>query len=189
MIIGLDYDETIVEHVVPFYRIINEMLGLNLGHDVEYFYPNYPKEAKELADKLWKYDWYMNGCIRPKAGFPEMLGTLKDSGHEIHIITSRHIHLQVPTLRTAEEFFRDRYDTFCFSANRDKVRIMEELGVEVWVDDNADVCIEANICGIQAVIVDKPYNRKAPVDIPRIWSAMDFYFAIKDAENAKKEQG
>jgi len=188
MDIGFDYDDTLVEHAVPFYEIVGELLGRKLVIGKQWLYPHFKKDERELTDQLWRFNWYMNGCTRPKVYTKETLAYLKSEGHKVHIITARHHSLKEQTKEAIDRFFPGIVSSVSFIDGPEKVAHLKQMNIRIWVDDNPHTCADAYVSGIRTIVIDKPYNRNLTPSIERVYIPSELHIRLMETIHAEKRE-
>lgn len=94
-------------------------------------------------------------AVRPQAGCQELLSQLFEMGFTIHLITAREpCYEKITSQWLAEHEFK--YSALWFE--EDKGKLCRRLGIEVFVDDYWDNCVDISDQGVRALLVSAPHN-------------------------------
>ena len=121
---------------------------------------------------------------------PEYIKKLREIGIEIYIISGRDNGEYTEPYKLTTEWlnkYHIEYDkiilTNAYNAS-DKAKICLENDISIMIDDSTSVCKDVTNCGITALLMDNPYNRKTN-DFIRVYNWKEIYLYIL---NYKKEK-
>lgn len=108
---------------------------------------------------------------RPYPGAIDGLRQLADAGHSIHIVTHRPAS-QVRTTCEWLERWEVPFDTLTFAEDKTIAK------VDVFLEDNVENYEALRDAGVQAFLMDRPWNRDADADHHRVVGWADFLSAV-----------
>jgi uncharacterized HAD superfamily protein len=172
MVIGLDFDDVLLDFHKAFYDYHNPLYGTNLCREQMTTYHiedilGIPRsELEERIVNFYHSDHHDNAD--PVPGAYEAVRKLCTNNHCV-IITSRPDHIKERTLSWLERHFGGLFKHVYFTnqfVGRDGVKKTKseactELGVEVFVDDNHAYAVDVANGGKKALLFDAPWNRLA----------------------------
>lgn len=178
MKLGVDIDGTIKQTQHAAVEVFNRVLGRNVRvEDVKEFYLDkaYGLTGREGA-RLWRkleHEIYQLGKPFPHAA--EILRQLVKEGHEVVFITARpgmqHITEVTQQWLTEHGFPYDGHNLFMGAQDKGKVAKREK--VELFFEDAPAHLDRLVAMGIPTIIMDAPYNRDYPKDLPRMRDWME----------------
>ncbi len=171
MRIGVDIDEILtplLESFLPFY---NERHGTDYRLEDIWTYHLEEVMERPLPEMVEDVrDFYESGLLVALQPFPdaqEAIKALKDAGHELVIITSRHSGAIEKTKPWLDKHFPGMFSTIHFSKHvgwsgeeKTKGTLCKELKVNVLIDDDARYSKDCEECNITLVLLDKPWNQR-----------------------------
>lgn len=113
----------------------------------------------------------------------KVLKKLKEEGNEIYFITARltninNCNTEEITKNTLKES-NIEYDKLIINAS-DKLKVCEDEGIELFVEDSYDTCKELAENGIKSILMTTKMNQKIEAgNIPRVHNWDEVYEQIK----------
>lgn len=177
--IGLDVDGIVADFFNPYVDFHNERYGTSFSVQDLYSHDLHTVFGLSfdafLADVRTFFDTSSFRDIQPYAASLSLVPRLART-YTLRAVTARHVQTASDTAAFLQRYFNgcfhdihhlhDSYDTKAIDS-RNKGSLCKQLGIHLLVDDSA-----ANICsalkhGIQAVLVERPWNiREAiPADV------------------------
>jgi len=166
--IGVDIDEVVVEFFRKYLELFNKKFNHNLKfEDITSFHiwdvVNIPKEASlELIREFYdSEDFYTLPLVD---GAKDALGELSQK-YKIYFITSRPEQVREKTFNFLKKHLEKLIFSLHFSGgvwgeHKSKGEICEELGIDVFIEDNFDYALDCAKRGIKTFLMDKPWNQK-----------------------------
>lgn len=179
MRLGFDIDDTLIQLRQHAFKLYNEQLGVTLGQEVfdaiervEIHEPFGLSDAEGAA--MWtrmNEQVYFTNCPQYDDA-KELLWQLQQQGHEIFYITARPMN---SCLRTKQWMLDHGFPVeanhfYCGMADDEKLTIIEELNLDVYVDDKPKILHSLASLHTKAVLRDQPYNRQEPFERITHWS-------------------
>ncbi|MGE7941887.1 5' nucleotidase, NT5C type [Lysinibacillus xylanilyticus] len=178
---GFDIDDTLIDLRAHAFSLYNKKLGKNVA--LEAFQALQRVEIHEpfgLTDTegaaMWNRsleDIYFTDCPSFE-GALETLQALAQQGHEIYYITSRpkqHCEQTREWMR-AQGFPVSEGHFFCGMQDTEKVAIIKELALDVYVDDKPAVLETLQDVKTKVILKNQSYNKH--VELPRLNHWHDF---------------
>lgn len=179
---GFDIDDTLINLREYAFHLYNKKLNQNVSMDVFRelkmleIHEAFGLE-KEAGGEMWKSlaeDIYFNECPAFE-GALELLHELKDEGHEIYYITSRHgKHCE----RTRDWMLNQGFPVaeghfFCGMKDEEKINIIHSLQLDYYFDDKPAVLETLIDTETKVFIIDQSYNQHVK-KFPRLkkWSEL-----------------
>lgn len=140
----------------------------------------YTKNIEKFAEKF-----------KPINNSTYYINKLKEDGHEIYIITGRdNGEYSNPHQMTVEwlEKYNIIYDKLILTNaynSKEKADICMENGISIMIDDSSRICKEVDKVGIQALLMDTPYNKQTDT-ITRVQNWQEIYEYISKFQNVNK---
>ena len=130
--------------------------------------------------------------LNVKTGAKEYIDKFKQDGHRIYIITGRDNGEHSDPYNNTKKWLDDNliyYDKLILtdSYKNDKHGKSEkciENNVDIMIDDSINICKDCIDYGIDALLMDTPYNRKVE-DIKRVHNWQEIYEYISSYKNDK----
>lgn len=117
----------------------------------------------------------------PRPFAKEMIKKLREDGHKIFIISARDEKYFKKPYEESKQWLDDNaieYDKIIIEC-KEKGKTCKELGINVFLDDKEENCIEVANEGIQAFIFDNVFNQNFnDARIKRVHSFVQFYYEI-----------
>lgn len=135
MRIGIDVDETLTDTEISFNEVIKKY---NIKFDKKYSDKWSKKEAEYL---LGNFCEEIIGEAKLKKGAKEAIKFLKDSGHELFIITARNNNYSKNIEDITRNLMKENnleIDDYYFNQNK-KSGIAKKLNIDLMIDDNINV--------------------------------------------------
>lgn len=177
MKIGFDIDGTITtpDNLVP---LVREYFKRDFNYEYIIHY-DMEKVLGISRDELLQFfkDSHEGIIINPKMmeGSVKLINRLIEEGHEIYLITARHNSTKEDTIKwIKKEGINLDNNRVHFIGSHHKEYLIEELGLDIYVDDRLETLIEVDkhlkdSFNIKLILIDAPYNRfKIDDDIPII---------------------
>lgn len=178
---GFDIDDTLIDLRAHAFALYNKKLGKNVA--LEAFQALQRVEIHEpfgLTDTegaaMWNRsleDIYFTDCPSFE-GALETLQALAQQGHEIYYITSRPKQYckQTREWMRAQGFPVTEGHFFCGMQDTEKVAIIKELALDVYVDDKPAVLETLQDVKTKVILKNQSYNKH--VELPRLNHWHDF---------------
>jgi uncharacterized HAD superfamily protein len=182
MRIGLDFDDVVADSGTALIEMYNKKYGVHFEKNdfksylFEETWGGSREERVKEIDAFFATDQLKK--IYPVAGSVAAIGALKSRGHDLYIVTGRSSRdIEQTELWIEQHFprvFREvHYSNFRVSdKKRKKSEICQELGIEVFIDDNPDHALDcATVCA-KVLLLDQPWNRhqELPKNVERVFS-------------------
>ena len=194
MKIGIDIDDTTVITVKSMIKYADkydtEVLGRkgtngNLGLIQNRYYLKvlYGWTEKEKFDFFNMYYKNVLEECTLMMNADKVLKKLKEEGNEIYFITARltninNCNTEEITKSTLKES-NIEYDKLIINAS-DKLKVCEDEGIELFVEDSYDTCKELAENGIKSILMTTKMNQKIEAgNIPRVHNWDEVYEQIK----------
>lgn len=184
---GFDIDDTLIDLRAHAFSLYNKKLGKNIT--IEAFHALDRVEIHEpfgLTDVEGSAMWnssldeiYFTDCPIFEAAL-ETLQTLHQQGHEIYYITSRpkqHCQ-QTQQWMKAQGFPVEEGHFYCGMQDVEKVAIIKELDLDVYVDDKPAVLETLQGINTKVILKNQSYNQL--VALPRLNHWHEFLGIIND---------
>ena len=187
-----DEDDYIIEHMGEYLFKNNIEVEFNpTGYeDAKY------KDSKQLYYDVYKqnllWDFTENGRVRH--GAREIIKRLREEGHKIYIITSRHFCIEegqdgLRMRKTIKEWLKKNnieYDGLYFTYN--KVNEINALKIDVMIEDSP-VTIPRFVAHTDILCFDARYNQTLSYpNLTRVYTWYDIYKEITRREVAKSDR-
>lgn len=183
---GFDIDDTLINLRQHAFHLYNKKLDKQLSLDVFDAIPTVEIHAPfgltgEQGGQMWRdsmEEIYFTDC--PSYEFAlETLNELVAAGHEVYYITSRPKHFcgQTREWVKAQGFPVVDERFYCGMADHEKIDIIKELDLDVYVDDKPAVLETLRGLRTKLIVRDQSYNRL--VELPRLKNWTDFGDLIK----------
>lgn len=181
MKLGFDVDDTLIDlrqHAFNLYnRKLNKNVAIDAFHGLKTVAVHKPfgltdTEGRQMWMKLREEIYFSDCPIYPNA--VEVLQQLDKEGHDIYYVTSRdgeHCG-QTKDWLLKKGFPVKEGNFFCGMKDPEKVRIINELGLDYYFDDKPAVLETLANCKTKVYVKNHPYNEH--VKLPRIngWSEL-----------------
>lgn len=185
---GFDIDDTLIQLRQHAFDLYNKELGQNFGQDVfEAIERVEIHEPFGLTDEEGSAMWqrmneqvYFTNCSQYDDA-KEMLWQLYNEGHDVFYVTARPID---SCLRTREWMITNGFPVdsdkfYCGMADHEKLAIIAELDLDVYVDDKPKILHSLQELRTKAVLRDQPYNRNEPFERITHWSEFSRYVHVE----------
>ncbi|MCL1698830.1 HAD family acid phosphatase [Lysinibacillus sp. Bpr_S20] len=178
---GFDIDDTLIDLRAHAFELYNKKLGQNVTQEVfktlqrvEIHEPFGLTDAEGAA--MWNRllaEIYFTNCPAFE-GALEVLHTLAQQGHDIYYITSRPKQYceQTQAWMKAQGFPITAGHFFCGMQDTEKVAIIKELALDVYVDDKPAVLETLQDVNTKVILKNQSYNKH--VELPRLTHWDDF---------------
>ena len=125
--------------------------------------------------------------LNVKSGAKEYIDKLKEDGHSIYIITGRDNGEHSDPYNNTKKWLDENsiyYDKLILTnayknSEHGKSEKCIENNVDIMIDDTVHICRDCIDCGIETLLMDTPYNRKAN-DIKRVHNWKEIYEYITE---------
>lgn len=188
MRLGIDIDDTISDTYEVLFNMAQKYTIEELGrvgnlnkekcyshHYIEFIH----KWSNEENNNFWKkYYFDMINKVKPKTFAVEYLNKLSIS-HEIYLITSRFNEARELTKEWLEKY-NIPYKKLIF-AGENKVQIVEENKIDIFIDDSFENCKTISKNGIKTFIMDTRTNNLIDMEnenFTRVYSWPQVYYEI-----------
>ncbi len=174
MKIGIDIDDTTVITINSIIKYADKfhtsVLGRNekkhnLGFIKSKYYLSelYGWTAEEKFDFFTKYYKNILEECKVMPDVAKVCQQLKKQGHSIYFITARfnnieNCNTEEITKKTLKES-NIPYDKLIINA-QDKLKFSEELGINIFIEDSYDTCVELANKGIHSILMTSKFNEK-----------------------------
>ena len=184
---GFDIDDTLIQLRQHAFTLYNQELGQNFGQDifeqicrVEIHEPF--GLTSEEGSAMWQRmneQVYFTDCPSYEQA-KELLWQLTEAGHDIYYITARP---ESSCLRTRQWMIDNGYPVkeghfYCGMQDHEKLAIIEELDLDVYVDDKPKILHSLKDLRTIAVLRDQPYNRDESFERITHWSQFMRYVTV-----------
>lgn len=169
MKLALDLDHTLIDFVIPWWKIAAEYANrINGNQNVldeqpsEYSKEIYNKAYSQKIDELWRSNWYMVDLAYFKNGVSNMLMNIKSFTRvkEIYLVTSRYTEVQCRTSEFINKtHIRSLIDGLVFS-DGDKLQFLKDAKIDVFIDDNPKEIENAVSAGILSCVFEQNWNKE-----------------------------
>jgi len=170
MKIGIDLDDVIVDYMGGFCKFYNYKHGTNFSISDFKSYHIWETiggtrlQAISLVRKF--YNSYLFDRLKLIRGAKEGVREIFNN-HDSEIITARFGYFKIKTERCLKKNFKDIdlrvfYPGF-FNAAEKKLRICQERGIELMIEDNKDYALKIARGGIKVLLFDRPWNRDGEI--------------------------
>lgn len=186
---GFDIDDTLISLREHAFHLYNKKLHKDVH--VDHFHALKTVEIHEPfgldgdeGENMWNSlseEIYFTDCpTYPSA--VEFLQKLTANGHEVYYITARN---KVFAERTKEWMKAQGFPVkddhfFCGMADHEKIDVIQNLGLDYYMDDKPAVLDTLAETGIQLLVKDQSYNKNLSYD--RVYSWADVWDCLKLAE-------
>lgn len=135
-IIGLDLDDTLMQPVLPAIDVAASNLGItNYKKETkDYWFPDLPQNLREEILKLFLTPEFM-GSVVPIEGTQAKLVKWANQGHRLIVITARNESVRECTKELMVKYYPMVNEIHFVDIYESKARIMQELGIDIWIDD------------------------------------------------------
>jgi len=184
---GFDIDDTLIDLRAHAFSLYNKKLGKNITFEtfhalerVEIHEPFGLTDAEGFD--MWHSsldEIYFTDCPTFEAALETLL-TLHQEGHDIYYITSRPKQYcqQTQQWMKAQGFPIEDGHFFCGMQDAEKVAIIKELALDVYVDDKPAVL--ETLQGINTKVILKHQSYNQHVALPRLHHWQEFLSIIND---------
>lgn len=166
MNIGIDLDQTLINHLVPVEEQAAKNLGIKEYPEVnDWYFSSLTQEHKAEIMRLFDDPYFMgiNGN-EPIPGTQEKLYNWSLMGHKIVIITARNKPIREETEHLVDEFFPVVKKIRFTEIDQPKKDIMLEEKIDIWIDDNPKDIQTSCALGIETYLI---YNDITKRYIPK----------------------
>ena len=186
MKLGFDIDDTLIDLRRHAFHLYNKKMQKNIGIDIFEAIPTIEIHVpfgltNEQGGQMWKdcmEEIYFTDCPSFE-GAKEMLNALASEGHEIYYITSRPKQYCQQTREwvKAQGFPVVDERFFCGMQDNEKIELITELQLDVYVDDKPAVLNTLVNSETKVIVKNQSYN--AEVSYPRLTNWHDFRSFLK----------
>ena len=197
MKIGIDIDDTTLITVKSMIKYADkydtEVLGRkgtngNLGRIENRYYLKI-LYGWTVEEKFAFFDCYYKNVLEECTAMPnadKVLQKLKEEGNKLYFITARLTNIKnCPTEEITRKTLEDNqipYDKLIIDAS-DKMKVCEEEGIELLIEDSYETCKEFQEKGKKAILMTTQMNRKIDAgNIPRVENWDEIYQKVKEIE-------
>ena len=170
LLIATDLDDVLVDLVTPFTDFYNKK---HLTRITKKDFVNYDfsqvlsvesQEGERRVVSFLKSSQFEE--IQPFSDAVDITKILKRQGHKLVVITSRRPFNQGYTREWLQHYFKGIFSGIYFSHNhfvggteKTKGDICEERGVDLFIDDILEYCVQVNQKGIWSFLFNQPWNQ------------------------------
>lgn len=181
--IGYDFDSTIINNYDLMIQYFLDKYDWSPPQPPRQFFIEFPDHIshKEIQEALF----YMHDHMPPLRQSTYWLRRLHgEGGPFVHqpnpiIITCRNEGLRSKMITWMQKWYRCKFELFFVKRHRDKAKLIEGLGINIFVEDRFRSCVEiASISSVKRVyMIDLPHNqgRKLVNKIHPIWNLEDVF--------------
>jgi uncharacterized HAD superfamily protein len=168
-VVGLDFDDVLMDFCGPLYQFHNKHFGTDLTLDDAKIWDlwkvwNCEQEESELRVMNF-YHSDDHQAAAPVTGGPEAVRRLAENNRLV-IVTSRPESVRERTLHWLEKHYPNLFEHVCFTnifhaegaKRKTKAEACEELGVDIFVDDNLDNAHGIAESGRPVLLLTAPWN-------------------------------
>ncbi|KGR81205.1 MULTISPECIES: 5' nucleotidase, NT5C type [Lysinibacillus] len=182
---GFDIDDTLIDLRAHAFSLYNKKLGKNVSFET--FQAIQRVEIHEpfgLTDEEGSAMWnsvleeiYFTDCPSFE-GALKTLQTLAEQGHDIYYITSRpkQYCAQTKAWMEAQGFPITDGHFFCGMQDAEKVAIIKELALDIYVDDKPAVLETLHDVTTKVILKNQSYNQH--VNLPRLDDWQEFQMML-----------
>jgi len=192
--IGIDIDEVVTEYIVELLSYLEKTRNKKINYedifnyDLKEIFNMNSKEVGNLIKEHTKDDVIYNLDLVDKA--KESLDKLKEK-HNIFFITSRHLDNKQATFYFFKKHFPEHNFKIIFSSdawengNKSKAEICEDLGIDIFIEDNPNYVLDCAKKGVKCFLFNKPWNKCFNekihnINIKRVYNWDDILDEIED---------
>ncbi len=167
--IAVDLDDVSFNFMDPFLSYYNFLSGTffrrkdMFSYRLEDVFKEPTEYVEEKLRQFYNSPFFRN--LPPLPGARSAFKFLKETGHEIIIVTSRFDEYHQITDASLKENFFGRYSNIFYSSSRynprgkSKAQICKEQGASVLVEDCLKYALECDSKGIPVFLMDNPWNQ------------------------------
>lgn len=190
MIIGIDIDEILADWVSRVAESHNQKYGTSLKkadfHSYK-FWEVWGGTREEAIEKIYSFMEEHIEKVSPVTGSIEAIRTLKNGGHELHVITGRRNEFINQTKRWLDQHFPEIFTGVYFTnhytnngVSLRKIDICKEMGIEVLIEDDVVHALDVAQDGVQVLLMDYPWNQGiSHTNLKRVFSWEEILEIIK----------
>ena len=174
MLVGIDIDDVKVDFYRAFIKYYNEQHGTSISYEelTDFQIHHVLKTDRETVKKALD-TFYQSKEFREIEPFPDAKKTIPiiAKQHRLVVISSRPEHIHDHTRAWLEYHFPGCFMDVHFSTKtgKRKANICQDLGVDVFIEDNIDYAKEVADNGIRVLLFDRPWNQTSlPANITRV---------------------
>lgn len=187
---GFDIDDTLIDLRAHAFSLYNKKLGKNIA--IEAFQALQRVEIHEpfgLTDEegaaMWNRsleDIYFTDCPLFEEAL-ETLQALQQEGHDIYYITSRpgQFCAQTREWMKGQGFPIQEGHFFCGMQDHEKIKIIKELALDVYVDDKPAVLETLHDVDTKVILKNQSYNQH--VALPRLYHWREFLSMVNEEKD------
>ena len=194
MKIGIDLDDVIAETRIKYLEWIGLKLDKTISIGDILFYNIWENKAiggtRESEAKDFS-DFYNSDLFDKIELVEDVLEILfKLRNHNLYIITSRALKFREKTENFLKKYFKNvnleiiYSGDLCKENGKSKAEICEELGLDYFIEDNADFSKECAEKKIKVLLFDRPWNQRFNhADVIRVRGWREILGKIGEVEN------
>lgn len=188
--IGIDLDEVIVDFMSKFIEFVNERYMKNLRYDDFKCYDFAEVIGVRREDIVRMVDEFKDSNYFDEVELidyaREIIQKLSKS-NDLYVITSRHSKHKDKTHNFLERNFKEIFSDVFFTTDyysgetkMNKSDICDELGVDIFLEDNIDFAEDIAGRGISVILFDKPWNQgELSENVKRVKSWKEAFLEIE----------
>lgn len=170
MLIGVDMDNVLMDISRPFCRFLKRAYNIDLRHEDIYTFDIWEilgvtrGRVNEMFSEYYQSHEFRG--MQPIEGSQEGVSELWNEGHDLFDITSRPSELIMPTLKTLERDFQNRFVGIQFTRYHlnpndapTKGDVCRKLGVDIMIEDSLGFAVECAENGTPVLLLDQPWNQ------------------------------
>jgi len=159
MIIGLDYDNTLVDTSYNTIALAEENLGIKApSYNHDWCFSGFPKPLVDEITRLFKDDSFMNNVFTFRTVVPTLY-KWKKAGHKIIIITARAPEVRKGTRQMVKRIFPMVDKLLFVDMGQSKSEIMKKEKLDIWIDDAPHGVLQSKELGIKTYLIHNKYTK------------------------------
>lgn len=190
-IIGVDFDDVLIEFSNNLYDFYNAKNGTNYGREdmwsfqLDHVWGCTREEALQAVADFYESDEHWQ--VGPIVGSKENLQKIK-ADNDLVIISARPEYIKTKTLEWINKHYPNTFSDVIFGnhyhgngTKRSKKEICTEIGAHIYIDDMFTNAKEVADSGVQVLLFDSPWNQgETTENMKRVYSWDEIYDSIKN---------
>lgn len=167
--IGIDLDEVLIDFLGKFIEFYNDKYNKQLRYEDFHSYAFWNVIGGTKEDIIMLVDEFKSSKFFDEVSLiqdSKEIVKLLSNGNELFVITSRHSKYKERTIGFLDnnfgKIFSDVFFTTDFYDSCEKMTkagISEELGIDIFIEDNSVYAQEISDKGIRVLLMNKPWNK------------------------------
>ncbi len=205
MRIGIDIDDTMVEFARKFVEFHNEKYGTNVAYEdlhTYYFMEPFNISVQTAVDRVFEFfnsNYAKN--IKPIEGVSDGISWLKQSGHNLFVITSRPDCFESISIKWFDgniEGGSKAFDSIHHVAScdqdsekylkvdhRSKESVIKDLSLDVYIDDHHKKLAGISEMGVITILFTRTWNKDKEL-LPNMYRADSWNDIVRIIEDLDK---